>query len=526
MRAWRWPVRLLIPGLLIAGIVVDPQLRRDVDVVEVGADLPAVAAVPGLDQLSSTWFCPTVHLEQVDGRGVGAEVDLVVTNLSEEPTDVLVELLSPTSPSRSLKVAVPPGETQRVVVEADATDDVVSAIVEAPHGGIMVSREFHAGGAVDAARCASRPSTRWYLPTGDTQRDATNEVVVFNPLPSDAVVDLVFATEAETGTFVAVDLEGLVVAPRSVVRIDVGEYVRRRDVVATTITTRAGRVVVDQFQSYDGSAGRRGTSASLAIADSADRWLYPGGYIADDAVLEVAVLNPTDQVAEVDLASISPLGGGNPVAITIGPRDVAVVPVRPFLDLPPAVPTLEVVPAEVFGVLVESANGVPVVVAVELGAGANTAPSDEAVDDGQLGGDSDNEDVPSVQDGESAGVGEEPEGQTGAGRAGRPRASSGRAIVPAAVPGWTRWAVTVPAQEGGVAYMAVQSSAPEAVAVSIREVGGSRSEDLLLDGNDLEVLTIALDVTLVIEGNGPFVASVMVETVDGAGLIGLAPVEF
>ena len=165
---------------------------------------------------------------------------------------------------------------------------------------------------------------------------------------------------------------------------------------------------------------------------------------------------------------------------------MAVVPVQPFVDIPPAVPTLEVVPAEEFGIVVESAHGVPVVAAVEIGAGSNTAPSaDDA--DGEVSGDSASEQEESAGSPEASA----PDGATSIDasvqRTGRPRARSGRALVPAVATGRTRWMVVAPPTDAGIAYLAIQSSTAGPIQVSVSELGGARSEELSLDGVDLEV---------------------------------------
>ncbi len=92
----------------------------------------------------------------------------------------------------------------------------------------------------------------------DTQADAVSHLVVYNPLPTDAVVDLSFASEAEAGVYIPPELVGLVVPAANTISIDIGAHVRRRDVLSATVRARLGRVVVDHLQRFDGSSGRVG----------------------------------------------------------------------------------------------------------------------------------------------------------------------------------------------------------------------------------------------------------------------------
>jgi hypothetical protein len=245
--------------------------------------------------------------------------------------------------------------------------ELVAALVEAPTGGISVTRTFEGEHGSDVAKCSTVAAAQWFIPAGDTSRDAVEAIVLFNPFSSVAIVDMSFATEAESGAFNVVALEGVVIGAKSVHLVDLGAHVRVRESVATAIDVRAGRIVVDHLQSFDGTAGRQGLSASLATAALSTRWVSAAGYVDADVEMSVHVFNPGDEVAEVDLVAPNGIASsGDPVAISIGPRDVAVVPISQFLDDRPLVPTLEVVGGIEFGIIVESANGVPVAVATEM----------------------------------------------------------------------------------------------------------------------------------------------------------------
>lgn len=514
MRAWRWPIRVVLPALLVAGLVLDSRVDRgDTSAID-QQSLRSAVEISTAGALSSTWMCPAVHLSRVAERGVDGTAVLLVDNTTTDPSRARVELLSATSPPRVVEIDLPALGRRRVAIEVPDTDDLVAALVESPSGGIAVSREFTSPLGVDAAACASQPGTRWFLPAGDTQRDATNEVVVFNPLASDAVIDLSFATEAETGAFIAVDLEGLVVPPRTSIRIDLGDHVRRRDHVATVVDVRAGRVAVDQYQVYDGSAGRRGFSAGLAGDSLSERWVLPMGSVGEGRHLEVAVSNPSDEVAEVDLAAVSAGVGGDPVALTIGPREVAVIEVKEFAEFAPELPTLEVAPDLDFGIVVESANGVPVAVAVERGIGSNRAPIDdeddpaEAESEADTPGDQGQNDA--VDDGDQAGEGAAGE-EAFAGAA-------GRALMTALPRPQSTWFLPAPV-EGTSARIGLQNPGTEPRVVTVRTLNGDAVAEVTLGGSLVEVLE-APNEPLIVEADGPVGVLLMSTTDDQLGLAG------
>ncbi|MDG2111025.1 MAG: hypothetical protein P8N02_00235, partial [Actinomycetota bacterium] len=349
---------------------------------------------------------------------------------------------------------------------------------------------------------------------------------IFNPLPSDAVIDMSFATEAETGAYIAVDLEGVVVPPRVAVRVNIGEHVRRRDVVATTLEARAGRVVVDQFQTYDGSAGRTGFSAALATSVLAERWLLPSGRVDANSRLEVRVMNPSDEVAEVDLAGASADAGGDPIAVTVGPREVVSVHVQPFLDTAPAVPTLEVVSGGDFGVVVESANGVGLVVGVEIGAGSAAAPADDVAV--PRSGDSDDRDAAESEDDEVAAEPPEDAPEEVPARVGDTRRSAGAGItlLPAMPMPASRWLLVVPGGDSVVSRLVVQSPTAEPRMVQIHEVGGALRSEFELSGAQVEVVEVAAGSSLVVSADGRIAVSLLQELIDGLGLVGVLPIEF
>ena len=86
--------------------------------------------------------------------------------------------------------------------------------------------------------------------------------------------------------------------------IDIGEHVRRRDVVSATLQAQLGRVVVDHIQAFDGSSGRVGFSAPPLV-----QRLRPRGTTRCPARTNgsssIVVSNPTDVVADIEVSIVT-----------------------------------------------------------------------------------------------------------------------------------------------------------------------------------------------------------------------------
>src|SRR5690606_31556675 len=95
--------------------------------------------------------------------------------------------------------------------------------------------------------------------------------------------------------------EGLVVPGQSVVARDIGEVVTRREHVSASVVARAGRLVVDRLQSYDGTEGVTGLTVTLGAPLPAETWFFPEGTVGEGVDERIVIFNPTDQRAEVDL---------------------------------------------------------------------------------------------------------------------------------------------------------------------------------------------------------------------------------
>ena len=426
--AIRVPFVVALAAALAGAVVVD---RAGGDPAPADATgprpVPLVAASPA-ESGSSTWFCAAGTATD----GGMADHTVVMLNPTERDLSAAVtvftgEVLGP-APAPGPAPATPPttdgpGAHRQVTRDVDlpagwrvavALGDVVeaplaAALVEVDGGGVVVEHHVRGEHGADVAPCSTSAAPTWHLAWGSTARDARELVVLFNPFPSPATVDAVFATP--DGRREPVRFQGLPVPGRSVVGVDVGREVTRADQVAATFEVRSGRVVVERLQQFDGSLGVEGLSVAPAVPAAAGAWVFgdgeasalapttpppdevevsPDGEAAagadDDARLatseRIVVYNPGGERAEVEVEVVPTTDGSGP-------------PVPPF-SLSVGAGGYEVldygehdriVPGVAHATIVRSTGGQPVVVERATVDDANSTATPQSRSSGQDGGD-------------------------------------------------------------------------------------------------------------------------------------------
>ncbi len=322
-------------------VVVLAAILGGLALVEVGDRAPgrfgtaSAFAMPTADpaaSLSSTWFCAA---SADAGDGVSGLVVSVANRSDEARSGTVTWFPAGADPvTRPVEVAA----RQGIALEADEVVDAgaVSAMVELDGGGVGVEHMVEAAAGTAVAPCASSASDRWYLANGTTARDATQVLILFNPFPDDAIVDITFATDQ--GRDEPEALQGLPVPSGTTTRVNVGEVVRRRDVTATSVTTRSGRLVVDRLQRFDPSDGRSGISLTLAAPAPAEVWTFPDGQYEEGLAERWHIYNPNDQDAVVIL-EVVPDTGEVPIPLerTVSARGQLIIDAAETAPVPPGV---------------------------------------------------------------------------------------------------------------------------------------------------------------------------------------------
>lgn len=320
-----------VAAVVAGGLAVDGRTGVAPAAAEAtAADLAPVA--PAADALGSTWYC-AAGTGTADGT---ADHVVTIANVGAEPVDVVLTVVpgadlgaDPDAEPEVEELTVDPRSREEVDLRDVVEAPYVSAVVEAGRGEVVVEHAIATGGTdFDAAPCASSSSPSWYVAASTTTRDAQAQLVLFNPFPDDAVVDVTFVTPE--GKRAPSAFAGLIVPGRRTTVVDVGEIVSRHANVSISVVARAGRLVVERVQRFDGTDGPAGTSVTPAAPEPAPVWHFPDGLVADGIGEIVTVYNPTDQPAEVDVevhldptSDLSQPVAAEPFSQTVAPHGFA-----------------------------------------------------------------------------------------------------------------------------------------------------------------------------------------------------------
>lgn len=298
MRSWRWPALVLL-AVLVAGATVAERRQPAGEAPTGGQPFDqAVPVAPPAGAVGSTWYC-------AGGTATGSQEGLAehvvhVANTSEGVVTARLTAYPSEGQPATRVIEVAPRSRVAVSLAELVTAPFAAALVEVRGGGVAVEHELTGPTGRAFGACASAPSNTWYFPAGTTRAGTRMVLALFNPFAGDAVVDIAFDTDDGTRTPQA--YQALVVPAGRLVAVDVSEVVTLRAEVATEVKARSGRLVVDQIQSGDGSEGApRGLAVTLGASAPAETWLFPDGVGASGYGEAIALYNPGETTAEVDV---------------------------------------------------------------------------------------------------------------------------------------------------------------------------------------------------------------------------------
>jgi hypothetical protein len=317
-------------ALVAAGVVVAGRAAPEPPPPSTFGEDPLAQSTPALyagDLLSTSWFCPGGPT--TDGRSTS----VTIFNSTNDPREVTVSAVNDGGNRASTPVTLPP-RNRAVVNLADlAPGAQTSATVAVYGGGVAVDQTVVGRTGVSTTPCADRASSTWYLADGTTTADASLTLVLYNPFPDDAVVDVSFTTVERT--LEPPGLQGAVIPGQSVRLVDLGQQAQREEVVSTAVRGRGSRLVVGRIQSADNPT-RHGFTAGLAAADAQQTWWFPDGDKGEGAGERLVVFNPGDLDASVEL-SFLPANGGVAAQsnVVVAPSTFSVVDVNGLAEVPP-----------------------------------------------------------------------------------------------------------------------------------------------------------------------------------------------
>jgi hypothetical protein len=300
----------LVLVLLVAALV-DRGARSSATSAEPAADMPT-APEPG--SLSSTWYCAGGTAES----GGDADAYVLIGNPGTHEIQATVTVVPNEGQRGTRQVTVGANAKEVVRLQDVAKASYAAALVDIDGGAGVVEQQVDGNLGISPSPCASAASDRWYFADGSTTRESTMVVSLFNPFPENAIADFSFATDQ--GRAVPRKLQGLVVPARSLVPVNVGDFVRRRETIATTITVRTGRVVASKLQLHEGG-GRKGMALVLGAPSPDSLWQFPEGNVLDGVTEQVAIYNPGATEASVDVELALEKGAAEPFQLTVPPRE-------------------------------------------------------------------------------------------------------------------------------------------------------------------------------------------------------------
>jgi len=259
---------------------------------------PTMPFVPSGSFITSSWFCPGVPAGE---SGVGGT--LQVTNPSDAPIAgrITAYTTDPGVAAVDEPIIVAPRSTSRVDLDAlQPTGTFVSALVEIDGGGGFVEQTAEHPAANAVSPCANAASSNWWFADGFTVDDSTERLVLTNPYPDAAIVDIRFVTA--DGIRRPSRLQGYPVPGRSVQVVTLGELgARDEPILAAQVSASRGRVVVGRAQHYVGG-GRLGFTMTLGAPSLNSQYYFADGETGEGIQESYAIYNPTD--AEVTVYAV------------------------------------------------------------------------------------------------------------------------------------------------------------------------------------------------------------------------------
>lgn len=231
--------------------------------------------------VSGGWFCP-------HGGGKGWRAWVVVGNPSDRQVGVQVTSFGRKGRPRAQAESVAPG-TQRYV-EVPAERMASGTQVEFFGGHVAVASVVRApgDGGLAAEPCASGTGTRWFLPEGTTSGDHEQYVVVLNPFPDEAVLDM--SLFEKRGRLDPGELTGVVLGPRRAAAFALHRLVLGEETLATSIRGSLGRVAVAAV-----GVGPSNLRATIGVPAPSRLWVLPGA--GDEGETDLLVQTPARRAA-------------------------------------------------------------------------------------------------------------------------------------------------------------------------------------------------------------------------------------
>ncbi len=377
---YRSPILLAVIGALLVGVLLN-RTGSGAARESQAAIAPVPVAAPAR-ALSSSWFCAGATDNGTGSNQVSAPGKVVIANSGPDAASGSVTLIPSSGASKTVPVRVRPDSSASVTEHVPGGTPWIGAVVDMDAGSVAVSQEISSSPGWSATPCATAGSAAWYFATGFTMANAGVELSLLNPYPSESVVDLSFTTNQ--GLETPEEFQGLVVPGDGMLSVNLGDHLRRRQAIATTVTARTGRVVAWKTSWVlkpqpgavlagttaassplaDPSWPVPGVTATLGISSPGTSWTWPDGMAGNGVAEQYLIYNPGPNTADVRLSIGLAEGQAEPFDLSVGPYQVQAVVSEQQVRIPAGV---------AHSAVLVSTNGIPVVAERWISAGAPSA---------------------------------------------------------------------------------------------------------------------------------------------------------
>ena len=268
----------------------------------------ALVAAP--DAESSAWYC--VGQSTSSGEAPGF---LVLTNTTAQAVTATVAAVTDGGAATRSTVSVPADGVVTRSIAALSSGYWEAETVTVNGGGVAVSQALHGASGWTQVPCQSSTSSQWYFPGGTTSNGDGLSLALLNPTSTPVVVDLGFRTP--TGPVDPINYQGIVLQPGQMLAENVASEVQDASTVSSVVSTRTGRVVASEVQTFSG------TSTGLAVVPGAaapnPQWFIPQAQEASGGSSEIDVFNPGGSPESVTVHLRLPSGPLAPLNDTVAP---------------------------------------------------------------------------------------------------------------------------------------------------------------------------------------------------------------
>ena len=295
---------ILVGALMLAGIGFD--LATD------DAE-PTPVEQTGASFYERAQFCASRILEE----GAGAQVSLATA--SSEPIPVGLE------PIEDEPLELSAGST--VTRPVEASEPIAAEGFGSPVAGVtshFVDAEIGRAGTVvgtGAGNCATAASQDWFFPNGDSSVATDYRLVIANPFPDEAVVQISFMTSG--GQETSAQLSEVAVPAGEVEVASISDAAIPQDLLSVRLHSARGRVVAWKALWTKPEGESSGLEFTLGAPAPATEWYFPAGEVSERARQAITLMNPNDEESSVSVALSTdeePVQSSKLIEIAVGPQ--------------------------------------------------------------------------------------------------------------------------------------------------------------------------------------------------------------